>query len=134
MIYGTVLAYGKYSTYGRTIFVCNRERTGVYLLAHLSKYNEDVLEKVKIIPGDVVGKVGTSGSADTSGNVDGRYDAHLHVSYFKIEGVMSEDDIKSEIVKKTGDIIERGMLYEKMSGRNPFYHESKKKPNKGGKK
>ena len=39
------------------------------------------------------------------------------------------DNIESEIVKKTGNIIERGMLYEKMSGRNPFYHESKKKPN-----
>ena len=128
LIYGTVLAYGKYSTYGRTIFVCNRERTGVYLLAHLSKYNEDVLEKVKIIPGDVVGWVGGSGSADSSGDVDGRYDAHLHVSYFNIEGVMSEDDIKSEIVEKTGDTIKRGALYYKMSGRNPFYHESKKKP------
>lgn len=129
LIYGTVLAYGKYSTYGRTIFVCNRERTGVYLLAHLSKYNEDVLEKVKIIPGDVVGWVGGSGSADSSGDVDGRYDAHLHVSYFNIEGVMSEDDIKSEIVEKTGDTIEQRRYYKDMSERNPFYHESKKKPN-----
>ena len=94
LIYGTVLAYGKYSTYGRTIFVCNRERTGVYLLAHLSEYNGDVLEKVKIIPGDVVGKVGDSGSADSSGNVDGKYPAHLHVSYFNIEGVIPEDKIK----------------------------------------
>lgn len=128
LIYGTVLAYGKYSTYGRTIFVCNRERTGVYLLAHLSKYNEDVLEKVKIIPGDVVGWVGDSGSADSSGNVDGRYDAHLHVSYFKIEGVISGGDRESEIVKKTGDTINRGESYYEMSGRNPFYHESKKKP------
>ena len=129
LIYGTVLAYGKYSTYGRTIFVCNRERTGVYLLAHLSKYNEDVLEKVKIIPGDVVGWVGDSGSADTSGNVDGRYDAHLHVSYFNIEGAISGGDIESKIVKKTGDTIKRGEAYWEMSGRNPFYHESKKKPN-----
>ena len=134
LIYGTVLAYGKYGTYGRTIFVCNRERTGVYLLAHLSRYNGDILKKVEIIPGDVVGYVGDSGSADTSGNVDGRYDAHLHVSYFNIEGAISGGNIESEIVKKTGNIIERGMLYEKMSGRNPFYHESKKKPNKGGKK
>lgn len=128
LIYGTVLAYGKYSTYGRTIFVCNRERTGVYLLAHLSEYDGDVLKKVEIIPGDVVGKVGTSGSADTSGNVDGKYPAHLHVSYFKIEEVMSESDIESKIVKKTDDIIERGDYYKNMSERNPFYHESKKKP------
>ena len=56
------------------------------------------------------------------------------MSYFKIIKEIPENKIKSEIVKKTGDIIERGMLYEKMSGRNPFYHESKKKPNKGGKK
>ena len=87
------------------------------------------MKKVEIIPGDVVGKVGTSGSADTSGNVDGRYPAHLHVSYFKIEGVMSESDIESKIVKKTDDIIERGDYYKNMSERNPFYHESKKKPN-----
>lgn len=129
LIYGTVLAYGKYSTYGRTIFVCNRERTGVYLLAHLKDFNDVVLNKEEICPGDVVGWVGTSGSADSSGNVDGRYDAHLHVSYFNIGGVMSEDKIKSEIVKKTGDVIEQREFYANMSERNPFYHESKKKPN-----
>ena len=129
LIYGTVLAYGKYGTYGRTIFVCNRERTGVYLLAHLSDYNGDILKKVEIIPGDVVGKVGTSGSADSSGDVDGRYPAHLHVSYFKIIKEIPENKIKSEIVKKTGDVIEEREFYVNMSERNPFYHESKKKPN-----
>lgn len=129
LIYGTVLAYGKYSTYGRTIFVCNRERTGVYLLAHLKDFNDVVLNKEEICPGDVVGWVGDSGSADTSGNVDGRYDAHLHVSYFNIEGAISGGDIESKIVEKTGDTIKRGVFYYKMSGRNPFYHESKKKPN-----
>ena len=128
LIYGTVLAYGKYSTYGRTIFVCNRERTGVYLLAHLKDFNDVVLNKEEICPGDVVGWVGDSGSADTSGNVDGRYDAHLHVSYFNIEGAISGGDIESKIVEKTGDTIKRGVFYYKMSGRNPFYHESKKKP------
>ena len=128
LIYGTVLAYGKYSTYGRTIFVCNRERTGVYLLAHLKDFNDVVLNKEEIIPGDVVGWVGTSGSADSSGNVDGRYDAHLHVSYFNIEGAISGGDIKSKIVEKTGDTIKKGEFYYKMSERNPFYHESKKKP------
>ncbi|MCI6479565.1 MAG: peptidoglycan DD-metalloendopeptidase family protein [Candidatus Treponema excrementipullorum] len=131
LIYGTVLAYGKYSTYGRTIFVCNRERTGVYLLAHLSKFEEDVLEKVEIIPGDVVGYVGTSGSADTSGNVDGRYDAHLHVSYFKIGGLSSESDIKTKIVvKDTGDTIEWIAPFDKTATSNPFNHESKRKPSK----
>ena len=134
LIYGTVLAYGKYSTYGRTIFVCNRERTGVYLLAHLSDYNGDILKKVEIIPGDVVGYVGTSGSADSSGDVDGRYPAHLHVSYFRIIKEIPENKIKSEIVKKTGDTIKKGESYYEMSERNPFYHESKKKPNEGGKK
>ncbi|MDY4707767.1 MAG: hypothetical protein SO390_05350, partial [Candidatus Treponema excrementipullorum] len=124
-------AYGKYSTYGRTIFVCNRERTGVYLLAHLSKFEEDVLEKVEIIPGDVVGYVGTSGSADTSGNVDGRYDAHLHVSYFKIGGLSSESDIKTKIVvKDTGDTIEWIAPFDKTATSNPFNHESKRKPSK----
>ena len=129
LIYGTVLAYGKDESYGRAIYVCNRERTGVYLLAHLKDFNDVVLNKEEICPGDVVGWVGTSGSADSSGNVDGRYDAHLHVSYFNIGGVMSEKEITSKIVKKTDDIIERGDYYKNMSERNPFYHESKKKPN-----
>ena len=128
LIYGTVLAYGKYSTYGRTIFVCNRDRTGVYLLAHLKDFNDVVLNKEEICPGDVVGWVGDSGSADSSGDVDGRYPAHLHVSYFKIIKEIPENKIKSEIVKKTGDIIEHGRSYENISERNPFYHESKKKP------
>ncbi len=134
LIYGTVLAYGKYGPYGRAIFVCNRERTGVYLLAHLSDYNGDILKKVEIIPGDVVGYVGTSGDADTSGNIDGRYASHLHVSYYKIVEEMSEDDIESKIVKKTDDIIERGDYYKNMSERNPFHHESKRKTSEGGKK
>ena len=118
LIYGTVLAYGKYGPYGRAIFVCNRERTGV----------GDILKKVEIIPGDVVGYVGTSGDADTSGNIDGRYASHLHVSYFKIIKGIPENEIKSGIVEKTGDIIKRGVFYLKMSERNPFCHESKRIP------
>ena len=129
LIYGTVLAYGKDESYGRAIYVCNRERTGVYLLAHLKDFNDVVLDKEEICPGDVVGWVGDSGSADTSGNVDGRYPAHLHVSYFNIGGVMSEKEITSKIVKKTGDIIKREAYYNTMIESNPFYHESKKKPN-----
>ena len=130
LIYGTVLAYGKYGSYGRAIFVCNRKKTGVYLLGHLSGFNEELLEKGEIMPGNVVGKVGGSGSADSSGNIDGRFATHLHVSYYNIEGVIPEDKIESEIVKKTGDIIEYGSYYKNMNERNPFYHESKRKPSK----
>ena len=126
LIYGTVLAYGKYSTYGRTIFVCNRERTGVYLLAHLSEYNGDVLKKVEIIPGDVVGWVGDSGSVDSSGNVDGRYDAHLHVSYFKI----NQTNVGEKIIDpNSGGIRDQINFYVEVSTVNPFYHESRKKTN-----
>lgn len=126
LIYGTVLAYGKYSTYGRTIIVCNRERTGVYLLAHLSEYNGDVLKKVEIIPGDVVGWVGDSGSVDSSGNVDGRYDAHLHVSYFKI----NQTNVGEKIIDpNSGGIRDQINFYVEVSTVNPFYHESRKKTN-----
>lgn len=130
LIYGTVLAYGKYGPYGRAIFVCNRKRTGVYLLGHLSGFNEKLLEKGEIMPGNVVGKVGGSGSADSSGNIDGRFAPHLHVSYFKIIKEIPENEIKSGIVKKTDDIIEYGSYYKNMNERNPFYHESKRKPSK----
>ena len=130
LIYGTVLAYGKDESYGRAIYVCNRERTGVYLLAHLKDFNDVVLNKEEICPGDVVGWVGDSGSADTSGNVDGRYPAHLHVSYFDIEGVISESDIESKIVtQNTNGTIKREISYYMMIESNPFNHGSEKKPN-----
>ena len=56
---------------------------------------------------DIIGKVGTSGPADENGNIDGKYDAHLHISF-------------------------KGEHYKKLSVCNPFHNESKKSPNKKG--
>lgn len=135
LIYGTVLAYGRDPIYGWTVFVCNRKRTGVYLLGHLSDFNEELLEKGEIMPGDIVGRIGGSGPVDSSGNIDGRFATHLHLSYFKIIKEIPENDIKSKIVEKTGDVIKRREYYNKnMSQRNPFHHESKRKTSEGGKK
>ena len=128
-IYGDVLTYGQFGSYGRTVFIVNKEKTGVYLLAHLSEYNTSILDKKKIAPGDIIGKVGTSGPADENGNIDGKYDAHLHIS-FKI---VSKDTILKEIINgKEGKKLVIGEHYKKLSVCNPFHNESKKSPNKKG--
>lgn len=128
LIYGTVLGYGKDGSYGRTIYICNKEKTGVYLLAHLQSFRTELLDAKEIVPGDIVGTVGSSGQADSNGNIDGRYDSHLHVSYFVIdsnEGItnMVKNDPDNGTVTRTG-LSSKGVI------RNPFNHESLKLPNK----
>ena len=79
-IYGEVLGWGWFESYGRTIFVGHSSGKGVYLLAHLNSYNKDVLNKKIIHPYDIVGTVGGSGNGK-----DGVYGSHLHVTYFDQE-------------------------------------------------
>ena len=125
-IYGEVLAYGQFGSYGRTVFIANREKTGIYLLAHLSEYNISVLDKKTIAPGDVIGKVGTSGPADEKGNIDGKYDAHLHLTFFETN---IYTDIYKYIKKQNNGTLSIGENYDNNKRRNPFDHTSKKKPN-----
>lgn len=64
-----------------------------------------------------------------NGNIDGKYDAHLHIS-FKI---VSKDTILKEIINgKEGKKLVIGEHYKKLSVCNPFHNESKKSPNKKG--
>ena len=85
LIYGTVLGYGIDGSYGRTIYIYSKEKTGVYLVAHLQSFRTELLDTKEIAPGDIVGTVGSSEQADSNGNIDGRYISHLHVSYFAID-------------------------------------------------
>lgn len=119
-IYGNVLAYGTFSSYGRTVFVSNKDNTGIFLLAHLKEYNKAILDTGKVSPGDTVGKVGTSGPSDTEGNIDGKYPSHLHVTYFII------NITKDFIIGKNGETLTAGKNYSNDKRRNPFNYESKK--------
>lgn len=125
-IYGEVLTYGHFGSYGRTVFITDQYKSGIYLLAHLSEYNNSILDKKKIIPEDVIGKVGTSGPADENGKIDGKYDAHLHLTYFHIN---VSSDIPNFIKKEKDGSLKAGVKYDNNKRRNPFDHLSKKKSN-----
>ena len=99
----------------------------MYLVAHLQSFRTELLDTKEIVPGDIVGTVGSSGQADPDGNIDGRYDSHLHVSYFAIDSNeeitdMVENNPDSGTVTRTG-LSSKGVI------RNPFNHESLKLPN-----
>jgi len=134
-IYGTVLAYGTFNTYGRTIFIKNENSNGIFLLAHLSEFNKTILDSGHIYPGDVVGKVGTSGTLSKNEQgvekIDGCYDAHLHISYFNIDG---SDETVNNFVKYDGKNtfgkkIVKGTTYKTDVFVNPFNYNSKRKDN-----
>ena len=125
-IYGTVLAYGTFGNYGRTIFIRNSESTGIYLLAHLQGYNRPVLDKGIITPGTLVGYVGTSGP-EKDGTIDGKYDAHLHITFYQIQDPSHTINF---IDGTNGSILTTGKNYINGSVRNPFNIESRKTGNK----
>lgn len=123
-IYGEVLAYGTFGSYGRAVFIANRDKTGIFLLGHLSGYNADVLDRKLISPGDVVGYVGTSGLSDENG-IDGKYPSHLHVTYYKIK----KKHVDKFLVGQNGHSLKKGDSYSQGDIRNPFDYESKKTNN-----
>jgi hypothetical protein len=96
------------------------------LLAHLQGYNKPVLDKGIITPGTLVGYVGTSGP-EKDGTIDGKYDAHLHVTYFSFaQSGHTEHFIKGI----NGKNLYTDINYENGSVRNPFNIESRKTENK----
>ena len=117
LIFGTVLAYGDFGPYGNTIFVARKNGKGVYLLAHLSRFNTEVLERKDIAPKDILGYVGGTG---------GGYAPHLHITYFDWE--YRED--RKIVEGKGGEIItERRYGEMKDKKYNPFKHSEPKTKN-----
>lgn len=131
-ICGRVLAYGYFGPYGRAIFVEDFGSKGIYLLGHLNSYNNSVLDTGLVKPGDIVGKVGTSGEHHPARIVDGisqpagydyQYDPHLHVTYLS-------DVIKDYVYvlrNSTTNSIDTTKFYNddfRAKRRNPFIHNS----------
>lgn len=123
-IQGEVIAYGLFEKYGRTIFIADMNSSSLYLLAHLKSYNKTVLDKGIVHPGDKIGEVGTSGLGSTEADCDGKYDSHLHITYFpKIHK-------KSIYLAKDGQKLKIKAAYNSdfiASKRNPFIHNSEPK-------
>jgi murein DD-endopeptidase MepM/ murein hydrolase activator NlpD len=114
LVRGEVIGWGWFGAYGRTIFVGNASGIGVYLIAHLSGYNMDVLNKKRVLPFEKVGKVGGSGNGKS--NV---YRTHLHISYyhFNWRGI-------NDIIFTNGDLLSKGNNYPLQKYLyNPFNHK-----------
>lgn len=139
-ISGRVMAYGYFGNYGRAIFVDDFGSDGIFLLGHLSEFNITVLDTGLVKPGDIVGKVGTSGRWHSAGlyegknyateGYDNRYNAHLHVTYFanvdKKQNFIYQD---GNFIKKYSETDYEISIFNKI--KNPLSHDSEgKKKNK----
>ena len=114
LVGGTVLGYGIFRNYGKVVFVGHSSGTGVYLAAHLSCFNDQLLETGIVSPGDWIGYVGGTGI-----NGEIRYSEHLHVSCF---------DINWEKVPYVArNPIANSHLYDDMVQKmvNPFNHDER---------
>ncbi|MBQ8678908.1 MAG: M23 family metallopeptidase [Treponema sp.] len=111
LISGKVLGYGIFGNYGQAVIVGHSSGIGVYVAAHLSEYNEKILKKDEVSPGDVIGYIGGTGA-----NGEERYDTHLHVTYYKY----SWKDSKH---KNNNPITNRSFAIDLVaSTANPFEH------------
>lgn len=112
-ISGKVLGWGWYGSYGRTVFIGYNSGVGVYLIAHLAKYNEEILKRGIVNPWDSVGVVGGSGN-----HSDSAYATHLHLSYY----CTTWKDF--EIIIQSNDEIKNGKNWVGNKDlRNPFNHK-----------
>lgn len=117
LISGKVLGYGIFGNYGKAVIVGYSSGIGVYLAAHLSEYNEKILKKGDVSPGDVIGYIGGTGA-----NGEERYDTHLHVTYYKYPWKKNED---IKLFSKNKDILSATVAYNNVANNytyNPFDH------------
>ena len=99
----------------------------VYTYLHICKATIDPYLIIGIItPGTLVGYVGTSGP-EKDGTIDGKYAAHLHVTYFSLA---QSEYIKQFITGINGKNLYTDINYKNGSVRNPFNIESRKTKNK----
>ncbi|MBQ9608727.1 MAG: M23 family metallopeptidase [Lachnospiraceae bacterium] len=117
LISGKVLGYGIFGNYGQAVIVGHSSGIGVYLAAHLSEYNEKILKKGEVSPGEVIGYIGGTGA-----NGEERYDTHLHVTYYKYPWKKNED---IKLFSKNKDILSATVAYNNVANNytyNPFDH------------
>lgn len=128
LIYAKVIAYGWYENYGKTIILRNLSGIGVYLLAHLSEYMENIDIGVEVIPGQIIGKTGTSGKYLNS------FPAHLHITYYHYDGdptnIFTTTDFIGSSIKQITRNEDEYNLRLLPKTRDPFNHETKKVANK----
>ena len=72
---------GQYSTYGRCVWLQNINGPGIYLLAHLSKFCDNISVGMTVKVGEVIAYTGRSGAKDGK-FVEECWAPHLHLSYF----------------------------------------------------
>ncbi|MCQ2976250.1 MAG: M23 family metallopeptidase, partial [Bacteroidales bacterium] len=78
LVYCKVLSFGTINNYGNVIIVKRLSRKNdIYLIAHLSEFSSKIKLGSIIAPGDIVGKVGGTGTGGKS-----VYSPHLHISYW----------------------------------------------------
>ena len=115
-----VIAYGWYSGYGQVIFMRKKTGVGIYLLAHLSFYDDDIYEGKEYKPGDIVAYTGGSGQKNGKYALDA-WEPHLHISYYDLEFS------KKIVINTENNIISitNGVYKELVNNRkNPFVHNS----------
>ena len=118
-----VIAYGWYSTYGQVIFMSKTNDVGIYLIAHLSFYADDIKVGKEYLPGEIVGYVGGSGKDKKTGKYElDCWDSHLHVSYYNLRYLPTDTYIMTKNDEICLDCKKYSVLIENRY--NPFIHNS----------
>lgn len=134
-IHAKVIAYGwlknwenKYTDYGKTVWLYNIDGPGVYLLAHLSKFPDDIYVGKEYGCGDVVAYTGTTGANSDGTKNETRWVEHLHLSYYDY----NYDPVKDSLIVNCGTDCVYNKTDKILPKRNnPFNHkDDPKKENK----
>ena len=110
------------STFGKTVWLYNPDGNGIYLLAHLNKFPDDIFIGKDYYAGDIVAYTGRSGASEGVFN-ENAWQPHLHLSYYdekydnKKQLVFIEDGYVKYYNSKDANKILCAL-------RNPFYHTS----------
>ena len=124
LIHAEVIAFGwmfnvqgKPSGYGKSVWLKNSGKKGVYLLAHLSRFVNNIRIGMQVFPGNIIAYTGSSGYGLLE-----HWAPHLHLSYFdlameldKIYLITEYDNIKCATAYH--------YMYSKIS--NPFRHDDR---------
>jgi len=129
-IYGKVINTGWIdNTLGRVLVVANIKDEGIYLLAHLSGYANDIQRGSIIEPYDEVAYVGGSGEGK-----ENRWNSHLHLEYYHVRYTESNDvdeSARNQYVRVVSNNVSlnpskilqlHGVLMNKENRKNPFNH------------